>query len=195
MGFVNRNPFLLYLETLCYTLFNQRIKEGFMAKECSFDVVSEFDKQELVNAVDQTKRDIVSRFDLKNSKSEIELDGDKTITITSSDDMKLRNILDILQTKLVKRDLSIKILDAQKLESALGGTVRQVFNLRKGLTQEMAKKIVADIKESKIKVQTSIQGDQVRVIGKDKDDLQAVIQLLRGNAENIDAPLQFQNYR
>jgi uncharacterized protein YajQ (UPF0234 family) len=166
-----------------------------MAKECSFDVVSEFDKQELVNAVDQTKRDIVSRFDLKNSKSEIELDGDKTITITSSDDMKLRNILDILQTKLVKRDLSIKILDAQKLESALGGTVRQVFNLRKGLTQEMAKKIVADIKESKIKVQTSIQGDQVRVIGKDKDDLQAVIQLLRGNAENIDAPLQFQNYR
>ena len=166
-----------------------------MAKECSFDVVSEFDKQELVNAVDQTKRDIVSRFDLKNSKSEIELEGDKSITISSSDDMKLRNILDILQTKLVKRNLSIKILDPQKLECALGGTVRQVFNLRKGLTQEMAKKVVADIKEAKIKVQASIQGDQVRVIGKDKDDLQAVIQLLRDNSESFDAPLQFQNYR
>jgi len=166
-----------------------------MAKECSFDVVSEFDKQELVNAVDQTKRDLISRFDLKNSKSEIELDGDKTITITSSDDMKLRNILDILQTKLVKRNLSIKILDPQKIESALSGTVRQVFKLRKGLTQELAKKIVADIKESKIKVQSSIQGDQVRVIGKDKDDLQAVIQLLRDKAEDFDAPLQFQNYR
>lgn len=166
-----------------------------MAKECSFDVVSEFDKQELVNAVDQTKRDLISRFDLKNSNSEVELDADKTITITSSDDMKLRNILDILQTKLTKRNLSIKILDPQTVESALGGKVRQVFKLRKGLTQELAKKIVSDIKDSKIKVQTSIQGDQVRVSGKDKDDLQAVIQLLRDNNEKYDAPLQFQNYR
>lgn len=166
-----------------------------MAKECSFDVVSEFDKQELVNAVDQVKRDIISRFDLKNSNSEVELDGDKTITITSSDDMKLRNIFDILQTKLVKRNLSVKILDPQKVESALGGTVRQVYNLRKGLTQELAKKIVADIKDSKIKVQASIQGDQVRVTGKDKDDLQNVIQLLRENSEKYDSPLQFQNYR
>lgn len=166
-----------------------------MAKECSFDVVSEFDKQELVNAVDQVRRDIISRFDLKNSNSEIELDADKTITITTNDDMKLRNIYDILQTKLVKRNLSIKILDPQKVESALGGTVRQVYNLRKGLTQELAKKVVADIKESKIKVQASIQGDQVRVVGKDKDDLQAVIQLLKGKSENYDAPLQFQNYR
>lgn len=166
-----------------------------MAKECSFDVVSEFDKQELVNAVDQVKRDVISRFDLKNSNSEIELDGDKTITITTSDDMKLRNILDILQSKLVKRDISIKILDPQPMESALGGNVRQVFKLRKGLTQDLAKKIVADIKDSKIKVQASIQGDQVRVAGKDKDDLQAVIQLLRTNSEKYDAPLQFQNYR
>lgn len=166
-----------------------------MAKECSFDVVSEFDKQELVNAVDQAKRDIISRFDLKNSNSEIELDGDKTITITSSDDMKLRNILDILHTKLTKRNLSIKILDPQKVESALGGTVRQVFNLRKGLSTELAKKIVAEIKDSKIKVQASIQGDQVRVTGKDKDDLQAVIQLLRGKGDSYDSPLQFQNYR
>jgi len=166
-----------------------------MAKECSFDVVSEFDKQELLNALDQTRRDITSRFDFKNSNSEIELDGDKTITIKTNDDMKLRNILDILQTKLVKRNLSIKILDPQTVESAFSGTVRQVFKLKKGLTQEVAKKIVADIKDSKIKVQASIQGDQVRVVGKDKDDLQEVIQLLRKNEEKYDAPLQFQNYR
>ena len=166
-----------------------------MAKECSFDVVSEFDKQELVNAVDQVKRDIISRFDLKNSNSEIELEADKTITVTTSDDLKLRNIYDILQTKLVKRNLSIKILDPQKVENSLGGKVRQVYILRKGLSTELAKKIVADIKESKIKVQTSIQGDQVRVIGKDKDDLQAVIKFLKDNGEKYDYPLQFQNYR
>lgn len=166
-----------------------------MAKECSFDVVSEFDKQELVNAVDQTKRDLISRFDLKNSNSDVILEGDKTITITTSDEMKLRNIYDILQTKLVKRNLSVKILDPQKIESALGGTVRQVYNLRKGLSQELAKKVVSDIKDSKIKVQASIQGDQVRVTGKDKDDLQAVIKLLREKGDSYDYPLQFQNYR
>lgn len=166
-----------------------------MAKESSFDVVSEFDKQELVNAVDQTKRELISRFDLKNSNSDVVLDGDKSITITSGDDMKLRNILDILQTKFTKRNLSIKILDPQKVESALGGTVKQVHLLRKGLSVELAKKIVADIKESKIKVQASIQGDQVRVVGKDKDNLQEVIQFLKKNDENYDYPLQFQNYR
>lgn len=166
-----------------------------MAKDCSFDVVSEFDKQELVNAVDQAKRDISSRFDLKNSNSDIELEGDKTITITTSDDMKLRNIFDILQSKFVKRDLSIKILDPQTVENALGGKVRQVYKLRKGLTQDLAKKIVNDIKESKLKVQPSIQGDQVRIAGKDKDVLQEVIQLLREKSENYDSPLQFQNYR
>lgn len=166
-----------------------------MAKDCSFDVVSEFDKQELVNAIDQVKRDLTSRFDLKNSNSNIELEADKSITITTSDDMKLRNIYDILQSKLVKRGISIKILDAQPVENALGGNVRQVYNLRKGLTQELAKKVVADIKESKLKVQASIQGEQVRVTGKSKDDLQAVIQLLRGNEDKYDAPLQFTNYR
>ncbi|MBQ2871364.1 YajQ family cyclic di-GMP-binding protein [bacterium] len=166
-----------------------------MAKECSFDVVSEFDKQELVNAVDQTKRDISQRFDLKNTNSDIELEADKQITITTSDDMKLRNILDILQSKLVKRGLSIKILDAQPQENALGGNVRQVYKLKKGLTQELAKKISADIKNSKIKVQASIQGEQVRVSGKDKDDLQAVIKMLRENEDKYDVPLQFTNYR
>lgn len=166
-----------------------------MAKDCSFDVVSEFDKQELVNAVDQVKRDLTSRFDLKNSNSSIDLEADKAITITTNDDMKLRNIYDILQSKLVKRGISIKILDAQPVENALGGNVRQVFNLRKGLTQELAKKIVSDIKDSKLKVQAYVQGEQVRVSGKNKDDLQEVIQLLRKNEEKYDAPLQFTNYR
>ena len=166
-----------------------------MAKDCSFDVVSEFDKQELVNAIDQVKRDITSRFDLKNSNSDISLEADKCITITTNDDMKLRNILDILQSKLVKRNINIKILDAQPIENALGGNVRQVFNLKKGLTTELAKKIVADIKNSKIKVQASIQGDQVRVSGKSRDDLQAVIKLLKENEDVYDIPLQFTNYR
>lgn len=166
-----------------------------MAKDCSFDVVSEFDKQELVNAVDQVKRDVASRFDLKDSGSSVELEGDKAITITTSDDMKLRNIYDILQTKLVKRNLSTRILDPQPAENALSGKVRQVINLKKGLNQELAKRIVADIKETKKKVQASIQGDQVRVSGKDKDDLQEVIRLLRSNEEKYDYPLQFTNYR
>ena len=166
-----------------------------MAKDCSFDIVSEFDKQELVNAVDQVKRDLNSRFDLKNSNSTIELEADKSITITTNDDMKLRNIYDILQTKLVKRGISIKILDAQPIENALGGNVRQVYNLKKGLSQELAKKIVADIKNSKLKIQASIQGEQVRVTGKSKDDLQEVIQMLRKNEEQYDIPLQFTNYR
>ncbi len=166
-----------------------------MAKDCSFDIVSEFDKQELVNAVDQVKRELTTRFDLKGSNSDVVLDADKSITITTNDDMKLRNILDILQSKMIKRGLSIKILDAQTIENALGGNVRQVFNLKKGLTQELAKKIVADIKNTKLKVQASIQGEQVRVSGKDKDDLQAVIKMLRGNEDNYEVPLQFQNYR
>ena len=166
-----------------------------MAKECSFDIVSEFDKQELVNAVDQVQREITTRFDLKDSNSKVELEADKSITITTNDDMKLKNITDILQSKLVKRNLSIKILDPQNVESALGGNVRQVFNLKKGVSQELAKKIVADIKGSKLKVQPSIQGEQIRVTGKSKDDLQDVIKLIRENADKYDVPLQFQNYR
>lgn len=166
-----------------------------MAKDCSFDVVSEFDRQELVNAVDQVKREVSSRFDLKDSNSDIILDSDKSITITTSDEMKLKNIYDILQSKLVKRNLNIRILDAQPIENALGGNVRQVYKLKKGLTQELAKKISSDIKDMKIKVQPSIQGDSVRVSGKDKDDLQKVIQMLRQNEEKYDYPLQFTNYR
>lgn len=189
--------FRLLIKNLDNIIFMLQLKkkELKMAKDSSFDIVSEFDKQELVNAVDQVKRDITSRFDLKNSKSDVVLDGEKSITITTEDDMKLRNIYDILQSKLVKRGLSIKILDPQKLEDALGGAIRQVYLLRKGLTQELAKKIVADIKDSKIKVQASIQGDQVRVSGKSRDDLQEVIAMLRKNEDKYDYPLQFQNYR
>ena len=166
-----------------------------MAKDCSFDVVSEFDRQELVNAIDQTKRDIQSRFDLKDSNSSVDLDADKTITITTNDNMKLKNIVDILQSKMVKRNLSIKILDPLPVENALGGSVRQVFNLKKGLNQDLSKKIVSEIKNSKLKVQASIQGDQVRVSGKSKDDLQDVIKLLREKEDLFNIPLQFVNYR
>ena len=166
-----------------------------MAKDCSFDVVSEFDKQELVNAVDQTKRELTSRFDLKNTNSDIELEGDKAITITTADDMKTWKHSDYLETKTVQRKLKLKIFDPQPIENALGGNVRQVFNLKKGLTTELAKQIVADIKASKLKVQASIQGEQVRVSGKSKDDLQDVIRLLKEKEDAYNIPLQFQNYR
>ncbi len=166
-----------------------------MAKDCSFDVVSEFDKQELVNAVEQTRKDILSRFDLKDSNSTVELDADKAITITTNDDMKLKNIVDILQGKMIKRNLSIKILDPKPAENALGGNIRQVFELKKGLTQELAKKITSTIKDTKLKVQASIQGEQVRVSGKSRDDLQEVIKLLKEKEDVFNIPLQFVNYR
>lgn len=166
-----------------------------MAKDASFDIVSEFDKQELVNAVDQVKRELTTRFDLKDSNSNIEIIEDKSINITTNDEMKLRNIFDILQSKLVKRNLSLKILDPQKVENALGGNVKQEIKLKKGLSTELAKKIVGMIKDTKIKVQASIQGDSVRVSGKSRDDLQNVIQFIRQKEEEIDAPLQFTNYR
>lgn len=166
-----------------------------MAKDASFDIVSEFDKQELVNAVDQVKRELTTRFDLKDSNSNVEIVEDKAINITTNDEMKLKNIYDILQSKLVKRNLSLKILDPQKVENALGGNVKQEIKLKKGLTTELAKKIVAMIKDTKLKVQASIQGDSVRVTGKSRDDLQDVIKAVRSKEDEIDAPLQFTNYR
>jgi uncharacterized protein YajQ (UPF0234 family) len=115
--------------------------------------------------------------------------------ITTTDEFRLKNILEILETKMSKRGLSLKILDPQKIESALGGNVRQEFKLKKGLTTELAKKIVADIKSAKLKVQSAIQGDQVRVSGKNKDDLQEVIKLMRENQDAYNIALQFTNYR
>jgi len=166
-----------------------------MAKDESFDVVSEFDQSEMVNAVDQTKREIQARFDLKNSGSTVEIEAGKAIIITTKDDLKLRNIVDILQSKMAKRNLSLRILDPQKIENSLGGNVKQVINLKKGISTELSKKIVADVKTSKIKVQAAIQGDQVRISGKNRDDLQEVIKLLREKQEEYNVALQFNNYR
>ena len=166
-----------------------------MAKDASFDIVSVYDKQELVNALDQVRRELTTRFDLKDSNSNIEMVEDKAINITTNDEMKLKNIYDILQSKWVKRNLSLKILDPQKIENALGGNVKQEIKLKKGLTTELAKKIVAMIKDTKLKVQASIQGDSVRVTGKSRDDLQDVIKAVRAKEDEIDAPLQFTNYR
>ena len=166
-----------------------------MAKDASFDIVSEFDRQELLNAVDQTKRELNTRFDLKGSDSDIVLIEDKVINITTNDEMKLKNIYDILQSKLVKRNLSLKILDPQKVDNALGGKVKQEIKLKKGLSVELAKKIVGMIKNTKLKVQASIQNDSVRVSAKSKDDHQEVIKTIRQKEDEIDAPLQFTNYR
>lgn len=166
-----------------------------MAKDASFDIVSDYDKQELLNAIDQVKRELTTRFDLKDSNSSIDIIEDKAILITTNDEMKLKNIFDILQSKLVKRNLSLKILDPQKIENALGGNVKQEIKLKKGLSTELAKKITGIIKDTKLKVQASIQGDSVRVSGKSRDDLQAVIKVMRENEDKIDAPLQYTNYR
>lgn len=166
-----------------------------MAKDASFDIVSEFDRQELINALDQVKRELTTRFDLKDSNSSIDLKEDKEIIITTNDEMKLKNIYDILQSKLVKRNLSLKILNPQKIENALGGNVKQSIELRKGLSTELAKKITGIIKDTKLKVQASIQGDSVRVTGKSRDDLQDVIKTLKQKEDSIDVPLQYTNYR
>lgn len=163
-----------------------------MAKESSFDIVSQVEMPEVSNAVHQAQKEIEQRFDFKNSKSSIELQDDKIILV-SDDDFKLRNVVDILEGKLVKRQVSLKALDYGKVTPAAGDTVRQEVKLVQGISQDKAKQINKLIKESKIKVSSSIQGDQLRVSGKDKDDLQAVIALLRKQDLGID--LQFINYR
>ena len=167
-----------------------------MSKDASFDVVSEFDKQEMQNAVEQTKKEIQSRFDLKDSGSEVDYaQANNEITVTAADEMQARNIKDILENKLIKRSLSILILDPQNPEAALGGKTRLVIKLRQGIDKDQAKKIVQCIKDSKLKVQAAIQGEQVRVTGKSRDDLQDVIALLRTQSEAWSIPLQFTNYR
>lgn len=163
-----------------------------MSKENSFDIVSEVDKQEVTNAVQQALREIENRFDFKGSKSDIKLEGD-TITLVSDDDFKLRNVVDILESKMVKRSIDLKSLKYGKIEPAAGDTVRQVVTIQQGVDKDLAKEITKTIKNSKIKVQAQIQGDQVRVTGKNRDDLQAVIKLLQ--EQDFDVPLQFTNYR
>ncbi|MBC9786015.1 YajQ family cyclic di-GMP-binding protein [Heliobacterium chlorum] len=163
-----------------------------MAKEASFDIVSQVDMQEVTNAVHQALKEIENRFDFKNSKSEIRQD-EKGITLVSDDDFKLKNVVDILESKMVKRGISLRALKYGKVESAAGDTVRQQVELVQGISKEKAKEITKLIKDSKIKVQAQVQGDQVRVVGKQRDDLQAVIALLK--KADLDIELQFINFR
>jgi uncharacterized protein YajQ (UPF0234 family) len=163
-----------------------------VAKDSSFDVVSKVDLQEMDNAVNQANKEMTSRFDFKGSKSSIELKDDEIILI-SDDEGKLKSVVDILESKVIKRGISLKSLEYGKVEPAAGGTVRQAVKIKQGIDKENAKKIVKIIKDSKIKVQASVQGDSVRVSGKSRDDLQAVIQLLKGSDVPLD--LQFTNYR
>ncbi len=165
-----------------------------MAAESTFDVVSEFDRQELRNAIDQTEREVRTRFDLKDSRSEIKL-GDKDITITSDSEMHLQAVRDILESKAIRRGLSLKIFDYGEVEEVGGMRVRQVVTLRQGIAEDLAKKLQKLIKEHAPKVQARIQGDAVRVGSKSKDDLQTVIRLLRERADDFPVPLQFTNYR
>ncbi|XWK86562.1 MAG: YajQ family cyclic di-GMP-binding protein [Phormidium sp.] len=163
-----------------------------MASTYSFDIVSDFDYQELVNAVDQTNRDIISRYDLKDTKTTVEL-GKETITINTDSEFTLDAVHTILQTKAAKRQLSLKIFDYGKVDAASGNRVRQEIKLKKGISQEIAKQISKLIRDEFKKVQASIQGDAVRVSAKDKDELQAVIQRLK--QEDYPVALQFTNYR
>ncbi len=163
-----------------------------MPQEFSFDVVSDFDHQELVNAIDQARREIGTRYDFKNLTAEIELEKEQ-ITLTTEGDMQLRAMVDVLKSKFHKRNLDLKILDPQKPEDAAKGNVRQVIKLRRGINDELAKKLQKQIRTDHPKVQVRIQGDQLRVNGKDKDALQGVIAKLR--EADLDVPLQFTNYR
>jgi uncharacterized protein YajQ (UPF0234 family) len=158
----------------------------------SFDIVSKVDMQEVDNAVNQTVKEISQRYDFKGSKCEITQEKE-SIKVLADDDFRLKAIIDILQSKFIKRGISIKSLDYGKAETASGGMVRQHIAIRQGIAKEKAKDICAIIKETKIKVQGQIQDDQVRVTGKNIDDLQEVIQLLKG--KDLDVELQFVNFR
>ena len=163
-----------------------------MAKENSFDIVSKTDYAEVTNALNQTSKEISQRFDFKGSKASVELVG-KDLVLAAEDETKLRNMNDILQSKLVKRGISLKALDYQKIEPAAGGTVRQTVKIQQGIPGDKAKEIVKMIKDSKMKVQASIQGETVRISGKDRDTLQEVIAALKAKDFGID--MQFDNYR
>jgi cyclic-di-GMP-binding protein len=160
----------------------------------SFDVVSIVDMPEVLNAIQQASKEIITRFDLKNSKSEIQLnEKDKKIVVTSTDDFKLKAVVDVLQQKLVKRKVPLRNFVYNPIQPAAGSTVRQEVTIQSGLAVEKSKDIVRTIKDSKIRVQASIQGDLVRVSGKSRDLLQEVIQLLRQSDFGVE--LQFTNYR
>ena len=160
--------------------------------ESSFDVVSSVDLQEVKNAISQAMKEITTRFDLKGTSSDIELQGEEVV-ISSADEFKIKAVRDVLEGRLVKRNVPLKALTYGEVEKALGGTARQKISLQKGIPTEKAREIVKIIKGTKLKVQAAIQGDQVRVSGKNKDDLQAVMQTLRGSDLGID--MQFTNRR
>jgi uncharacterized protein YajQ (UPF0234 family) len=161
--------------------------------ENSFDIVSKVDMQEVSNALQQALKEIHTRYDLKDSKSDIQLDAKEGLTLASADEYKLKSVLDVLQGKLVKRGISLKALSYGAIEPAAGATVRQKITLQQGIPIEKARDIVKVVKNSKLKVQAAIQGDLVRVSGKDRDTLQQVIALIKQSDFGID--MQFTNYR
>ncbi len=160
--------------------------------DSSFDIVSSVDLQEVKNAIAQAMKEILTRFDLKGTGSNVELTGEE-LTLSSADEFKLKAVREVLEGRLVKRNVPLKALTFGEADKALGGTVRQKITLQKGIPTDKAREIVKLIKGSKLKVQAAIQGDQLRVSGKNKDDLQGVIRLLKGTDLGID--MQFTNYR
>ncbi|MDH3494856.1 MAG: YajQ family cyclic di-GMP-binding protein [Acidobacteriota bacterium] len=163
-----------------------------MAKDNSFDIVSKTDYSEIENALNQTRKELSQRFDFKGSKTLISV-HDKNLIISAEDDTRLRNLNDIMQTKLVRRGVSLKALDYQPVEPSAGGTVRQIVHVQQGIPLDKAKEVVKYVKKLKLKVQASIQGDLVRISGKKRDDLQSVMQKLKAKDFGID--MQFDNYR
>jgi cyclic-di-GMP-binding protein len=163
-----------------------------MAAENSFDIVSTVDLQEVRNAVNQAEKEIVNRYDLKKAAVELRLDGEE-MSLEAADEFSLGQALEVLKTKLVKRNVNLKSLRYGKAEPASGGRARQKITLQQGIPQETAKKLVAEVKSQKLKVQAAIQGDTVRISGKNRDDLQSVIAALK--AMDLDVPLTFTNYR
>ncbi|HZS14912.1 MAG TPA: YajQ family cyclic di-GMP-binding protein [Candidatus Dormibacteraeota bacterium] len=163
-----------------------------MAQDFSFDVVSDFDQQELVNALDQTRREIGTRYDFKGVTAEIEQEKDQLVLLTDSD-MHLKAILDVLQSKMHKRGVDLKVLDPQKPEQAARGNVRQVVKLRRGISDDLARDLNKKIRGNNPKSQVRIEGDKLRVSSKSKDELQSVIAFLKGL--ELEVPLQFTNYR
>ncbi|CAI4030590.1 putative nucleotide binding protein YajQ [Nitrospira tepida] len=165
-----------------------------MADQFSFDVVSEVNMQEMKNVVDQATKEIKQRFDFKDSKTEITLkEKEKELVVISDDDYKLNAVNEIIKAKCVKRGVSLKALTYGAIEQALGGTVRQVVKIQSGIAADKAKEITKSVKDSKLKVQAQIQGEQLRIVSKSKDELQAAIAFLKQKDFGID--LQFTNYR
>jgi uncharacterized protein YajQ (UPF0234 family) len=165
-----------------------------MADNHSFDIVSKLDYQEVSNAINQALKEIMQRFDLKDANCKIELNQqDNKLDLQASDEFKLKAVYEILQMKISKREISLKALEPGKIEKALGGTAKQEIKLNQGISKEQAKELNKKIKDSVVKVQTQIQGDQIRVIGKKIDDLQAVISAIK--AMDLNFPVQFLNFK